>query len=195
LRAPSFAPSGWYLDGVSQITWSDLKGKAVDVRPGLRSNGTDITVSLEGGYPFDIGDGYRLEPQAQLVYQAISLDRARDPVASIGFANTDSLVGRIGARLDHSWSLEAADHPLLLTGWLRPSLDYEFEGAPITTFSSADGPVPFRADSGKAWVDLSTGADLQITQTAALYASFGYQPAINGHQQAVDAKIGARITW
>ena len=103
-----FGPSDWYLDGVLQATWYDV---TMTGRRGLRDGETDgwgLAASLEGGYPFDLGDGWLIEPQAQLIYQAIDLADFNDGAADVRYSDEDSLAGRIGARLARNWDLEAA---------------------------------------------------------------------------------------
>jgi outer membrane autotransporter protein len=157
-----FDPSGWYLDSLAQISWTSLRAGPVDVTTPLHSDGTDVTIALEGGYPFDLGNGTFVEPQGQIIYQAIALEGADDPVTRIGFRNADSLVGRIGARVLHTWTLDDAASPHLLTTWLRPSLEYEFEGRPVTSFSSADGPIPTCGVGGAGIVGSHVPATLSV---------------------------------
>ena len=78
-----FGPSDWYLDGVLQATWYDA---TMTGNRGLRDGETDglgLAASLEGGYPFDLGDGWLIEPQGQLVYQMIDLDDFNDGFADV----------------------------------------------------------------------------------------------------------------
>ena len=86
-----FGPEGWYLDGVVQATWYDMDMTA---RRGLQDGQTDawgLAASLEGGYPFDFGDGWQFEPQAQLVYQALEVSDFNDGAADVRFSDEDLL--------------------------------------------------------------------------------------------------------
>jgi outer membrane autotransporter protein len=47
------------------------------------THGLGFGGSLEGGYPFHFGNGYFIEPQAQLVYQHIDLADSSDIGASV----------------------------------------------------------------------------------------------------------------
>ena len=63
-------------------------------RRGLRDGETNafgFAASLEGGYPFHLGAGWLLEPQAQLVYQAFNIDDFNDGAADVRYSNTNSL--------------------------------------------------------------------------------------------------------
>jgi outer membrane autotransporter protein len=48
-------------------------------------------------------------------------------------------------------------------------------GKSKTTFSSADGPVPFPADLGGTSVEFNVGVTVQFTCALSLFASAGYQ--------------------
>ena len=45
--------------------------------------------SLEGGYPIQVGGGWIVEPQAQLVYQRIGLDDSADVAATVRFPTSE----------------------------------------------------------------------------------------------------------
>ena len=146
-----FGPSGWYLDGVLQGTWYDFTTKP---RRFLETDteGFGLAASLETGYPFHLGSGVVLEPQAQLIYQTLNISHAQDIASVIRFRDDDFLTGRIGARLAKTWALdENVPQPRLITGWLRANLWHEFLGDSKTEFSSQIGFVPFRADLGGTW--------------------------------------------
>ena len=70
---------GWYLDGVVMATF--FGGYATSSRDvGIDIDGTGVTASLEGGYPIALAQGWTLEPQAQLVWQHLSLDDTDGPL-------------------------------------------------------------------------------------------------------------------
>ena len=60
-----------YLDGVVQGTWYDMTAQSSRTlfESLTRSFRLRLAASLEGGYPFDLGGGWQIEPQAQLIYQ------------------------------------------------------------------------------------------------------------------------------
>ena len=190
-----FGATGWYLDSVAQMTWNDAKAVPLGVS-GLTTRGASFAASIAGGRPFQLGHGFSIEPQAQLIYQTASLADSTDSAATVLFKNIDSLAGRLGARLARSWALDATEvQPHLITAWLRPSLWYEFRGNPVTEFSSATGFIPFRADLGGSWAELNAGFDAQITRTTSFYANTSYQVDLNGHSDLYGGKFGVRVTW
>jgi hypothetical protein len=54
-------------------------------RQGTEQGGFGLITSLEASYRFDLGGGWAIEPQAQLVYQNLSFDDGAD---SFGFIDT-----------------------------------------------------------------------------------------------------------
>ncbi|HEY4202815.1 MAG TPA: autotransporter outer membrane beta-barrel domain-containing protein [Devosiaceae bacterium] len=98
------APSGAYLDGVLMGTW--LGGSATSSRDiSVPVDGFGVTASLEGGYPFQLEGGWRLEPQAQIIWQGLSLDDQTDPFAAISFEGGSGFTGRLGVRLDNRFDI------------------------------------------------------------------------------------------
>ncbi len=190
-----FGPTGWYLDGVLQGTWYDVKGASTYLSA-LETEGVGLAASLEGGLPFRIGGGWVVEPQVQAVFQNVDLHDGNDGAALIQFRDVQSLAGRIGVRVAHTWSLagSAADAGQV-TVWLRPNLWHEFLGDPVTSFSSATGPIPFRADFGGGWAELNGGITAQLTRDISLYANASYQRGLDGDSTAYDGKLGFRIAW
>ena len=199
-----FGPEGWYLDGVVQATRYDMDMTA---RRGLRSGETDawgLAASLEGGYPFDFGNGWQFEPQAQLVYQALDISAFNDGAADVRFSDEDSLAGRVGAKLSRTWAVGGEDYssgndagapPRQFTIWGRADLWSEFLGAPVTEFSSATGFIPFTANLGDNWARLGIGGSFELTDSTTLYGNVNYETDFNNASYAWDGKIGLKVKW
>lgn len=192
-----FGPSGWYLDGVVQGTWFDAEADSKRLIK-LDRSGFGLAASLEGGYPIALGNGWIIEPQAQLVYQTLLSGSGHDGAALVHFSDVDSLAGRIGARLARTWALDDDDLRAAgrtMTAWLKASLWNEFLGDPKTSFSSATGPVAFRSDLGGAWAELRAGIDAKIAANTALFATAGYSVGFDGRSHAYDGRLGVKVTW
>lgn len=190
-----FGASGWYLDGVVQGTWFDAEADSKRLLPKLQRESFGVAASLEGGYPIALGNGWTVEPQAQLVYQTMVNGSAHDRAALVRFSDVDSLAGRVGARLAKGWALEDGTHPRMTTAWLKASLWNEFLGNPKTSFSSATGMIPFHSDLGGAWAEIRAGIDTQIARNTALYASAGYSIGFDGRSHAYDGRLGIKVSW
>lgn len=195
-----FGATGWYVDTVLQGTYYDVLG-GISQTPGalqITTSGRAIAASLEGGYKFNLPQGYFIEPQAQLVYQNVDLSGAQDAAAQIRFGNVDSIAGRIGARFGRTWSLDdqrADGFARTITAWLRPNFWHEFRGDTMTQFSSDTGFVPFRSDLGGSWGELNAGINGQIDRHTTLFANVSYQQRFDGQTNAYDGKLGIRVNW
>lgn len=91
-------PANWYIDAVVQGSFvsGDAKSNR-GVTGHVRGNG--FAASLEGGYPVRLTPWLSFEPQAQAIWQHMSLDSSDDGMSAIVYKNADVFVGRIGARL------------------------------------------------------------------------------------------------
>ncbi len=187
--------SGWYMDGVVQGTWYDVEA---DSRRGLRSFDTDgfgLALSLEAGVPFAFGGGFVLEPQGQVIYQRLNLDTGYDGAATVRFDDGESLLARVGLRLARTWALEEGQAPRMITAWGRVNLWHEFMGDPKTQFSSDYGYIPFHADLGGTWAELTGGVDAQVATNVSVFASAGYQIGLDGNRDGYNGKLGLKIKW
>jgi len=191
-----FGATGWYVDSVLQGTRYDATSTANRGLPSLTPDGNGVAVSIEGGQPFKFAGGWFVEPQAQLIYQAINFGGTSDTKAQISFTNVDSLAARIGARFGLTWSLDNdAQGGRLLTVWIRPNLWREFRGNPLTRFSEEDGTVPFRADLRGNWGEINLGASGQVDHNTTLFANASYHARFDSKGYAYNGKIGFRINW
>jgi len=191
-----FGAPGWYVDTMLQGTLYNARTTANRGLLPFKTNGDGIAGSVEVGKPFKFADGYFIEPQAQLIYQAINFNNAVDNAALVKFSNVDSLIGRIGARLGRTWSLDGnGPAARLITAWIRPNVWQEFRGNPVTQFSSEDGFIPFRADLGGTWGEVNVGVSGQVNLNTTLFADASYQSRFDGGGFAYNGKAGVRINW
>ena len=196
-----FGASGWYVDGVAQATQygsvnaQSSRTQGTTSAIGLSTRGHGVAASIEGGYPLQMGSGWVIEPQAQLVYQRVDLKDASDVGADVRFSNAESATGRIGGRLARTWNLDEGNNPRHATVWLSANLWREFAGNNKTELSSADGFVPFRSDLGGNWTDIGVGFSTQLTHTATVFAHANYIDGEYGNHHAYSGKFGVRVNW
>lgn len=189
-----YGAQGWYLDAVAQGTWYNARANSTRLSQ-LSTDGFGAALSLEAGYPVQLGGGWAIEPQAQLIYQSVSLDSRHDGATHIRFSDVQSLAGRIGARLSRTWTLDAEHGPRQINVWARANLWNEFLGSPKTWFSSADGYVPFRSDMHGSWTQLGGGVTAQLNGNVAVYADASYSIGQGGDRRSWDGKVGIRVNW
>ena len=181
-------PSGWYTDAV-------LMGSSLTVDPASRdglnttTHGNAVTGSLEGGLPIPLGAGLTLEPQAQLVWQHLSLSDFNDGVSSVGFNSGNTFVGRIGARLQGQFDAFA-------TAWrpyVRVSLLREFGSDDKVTFG---GGTVIPGTVGQTAAQLGAGVVGQFSTSGSVFATLGWVTNLGGaHQRTVTGDAGVRWVW
>jgi outer membrane autotransporter protein len=181
-------PSGWYLDAVLMHSWLDGDGRSDRGVVG-KVDGTAVTGSLEGGYPIALSANWTLEPQAQLIWQHLSLGRSQDRFSAVSFGNSDTLTGRIGARLQGSFLVGATQ----LQPYLNLNLWHNFDRTDKVTFAAVD---VMSTKFGGTSVEVGGGVVAKLTSAVSLYASGGYTKAIGGKEgHAVQGNLGVRVTW
>lgn len=193
--------SGWYLDAVVQGTFNMLatrSSQGVD----FNTTGWGFAGSLEAGYPIGLGDGWSIEPQAQMIFQIASIEDASDGMGLVSFDNVAAVDGRLGVRLAKDWT-SAEDRTL--TTWVHADIRHSFtptgttaDPVATTTFAALDGsnPVTFSADTGGTWGSLGIGASGEINDTTRLFASADYKMRLDGHAgSSFGGRVGFRIKW
>ena len=191
--------SGWYIDGVLQATWYDASTSS-DGRGRLpgESFGTDgwgFAASLKTGRPFALGEGWTIEPQAQLVYQHVSLNDDADRYGQFDYGDTDALYGRLGARLARDWTM---DNGRRMSAWASADIWSSFGASGDTTVSSLSGanPVTFQSNLGGTWGRVGIGVSGELAQNVSVFASADYNFGVgHGDSDAWGGRIGLKVRW
>lgn len=180
-------PGGWYLDGVAMGTW--FNGKATSNRDvGIDVDGTGVTLSLEGGYPIPLDEEWSLEPQAQLIWQHLSLDGKADRFSSVSFDNDDSFTGRLGLRLQGTMPAGSA----VLQPYLKANLWHDFGGTDQLDF----GADPISAERGGTSLELGGGVVAKLSDTLSVFATADYTTNLGGDKRRVwEGNLGLSVKW
>lgn len=193
-----FGPQGWYLDAVVQATWyqdasaRSLKGENVG------TDGWGALASLEGGYPLRFGDGWAIEPQAQLIYQRVAIGDMSDRFALVRYGDTDQWLGRLGARLVKTFALSDGRAPRTLTTWGRFNLWHDFGSGADMTISNLYGGNPIRlvTDRATTWAQFELGLTGQLADNAFLFASGDYKVTAGGTSaHSFGGRVGLKFSW
>jgi len=181
-------PGGWYTDAV-------LMGSALTVRTlsndGVSgsTDGNAFTGSVEAGLPIPLGYGLTLEPQAQLVWQWLSLEQFNDGISNVAWNNGNTFLARLGARLQ--WAFDA--HGIDWKPYLRVNVLRSFGAEDQTTF---DGTTTLGTQVGQTAGQIGAGLVAQLTKHGSVYATFSYLTNLGGeHQRTITGNAGARWTW
>lgn len=189
--------AGWYTDLVLQGTRFDPIRTDSTGDVNMRTQGWAGTSSLEAGYKLRLADGWGLEPQAQIIYQHVSLDNTEDMFGRFDFENTNTVYGRIGARLTRDW---AAADGRVYSAWARANLWHTMSGDAKTTFADLNGNnrVALNSDLGGTWGQLGLGFSAQLKNNVSLFATGDYSHSL-GHNGArssiVSGNLGLKVKW
>ena len=180
-------PGGWYLDGVVMGTWFD--GNATSNRNvGIDVDGTGVTLSLEGGYPIQLSSEWTLEPQAQLIWQHLSLDGQRDAFSSVSFDNDDSVTGRLGLRLQGVMPMGTA----VLQPYLKANLWHDFDATDRINF----GGDPIDVERGGTSLEVGGGVVAKLSETLSVFATADYTTNLGGEKRRVwEGNLGLSVKW
>ena len=136
-----------------------------------------------------------VEPQAQLVYQTFDFDDFDDVAAEVSYSDTDSLAGRLGARLARSWDAgtETAAAAGGRSGRGSTSGRSSWTNA-TTTFSAFGSSVPFTGSLDDTWAEFEVGADMKAHAEAwSFYGDLSYQVTFDGEADSFGAEVGGEV--
>lgn len=178
---------GWYLDGVLMATF--FGGDATSSRGiGIDVGGTGVTASLEGGYPVALGQGWTLEPQAQLVWQQLSLDDASDRFASVSFDTDGNVTGRLGARLQGETTING----MALQPYLKANIWHDFGGTSHVNFDTTDISTEGRSTS----FEFGGGVIAKVTDKVSIFATGDYTTNLGGDERRIlEGNLGFSVKW
>ncbi len=191
--------SGWYVDGVLQATWYDAntnsEGRGRLPGESFGTDGWGFAASVETGRPFSLTNGWSIEPQAQLVYQHISLDDDADHFGQFNYSDTDTLYGRLGARLARDWATENGRR---FTAFASADIWSSFGASGDTTIASLSGanPVTFHTDLGGNWGHVGIGLSGEVAQNVTVFASGDYNFGVgSGDFDSWGGRVGLKVKW
>jgi outer membrane autotransporter protein len=181
-------PGGWYTDTV-------LMGSSLTVDAesnaglGTTMHGDAVTGSVEGGLPTPLGAGLTIEPQAQLIWQHLSINDLNDGISTVTFNSGNTFLGRLGVRLQaHLDSLGTNWQPYLRLNVLR-----SFGAADSTTFG---GATEIGTSAGQTTGQIGAGVTAKVSQSASVYATASWLSNLGGaHQRTVLGNAGVRWVW
>ncbi|MBB1594566.1 autotransporter outer membrane beta-barrel domain-containing protein [Achromobacter sp. UMC46] len=179
--------SGWYVDSVLMNTWLDIDTDSKAQRT-ASTNGSTFTASVETGMPFPVSQNWRLEPQAQILYQRTRVDDFEDDVSPVSISNDNALTGRIGVRLQGAY--ESAG-----TQWrpyARANLWRTFSGTNRVVLGS-DGVDTPRSSTA---LEFALGVTAQMTDRMGFYGKVSYTTSVDsGYVRGTAGQLGVRYAW
>ena len=177
----AYGVSGW-------LTWQQASGFYVDAVLGVQRFSGDVsttlrgsnvakihadmwTASLEVGYPFAVGKGWSVEPQAQVSRQSLTFKDFNDVDGlTTHIAPAAQTTGRVGVRVAKT------DEPKFAP-YLRADLIRSFGARPQATVGSEAWNVSETFSGGRlgASYRVGAGASSQFAKNVSLYGEATYQ--------------------
>ena len=187
-------PGGWYLDAVLQGTW--YYGSAATQFARLNTDGTGFIASLESGYPYalpQLGPGFVLEPQGQILWQKVSFHHDYDGLGDVALGDTTGPSGRVGLR--GKWTIVTASGQVWQP-YLSANLWRDWGAEANTVYSGADS-VPLVSQT--TMLELGGGVTGRINANVSVFANVDYEFAVGASEgekrNGVRGAFGARYTW
>ncbi|MCL2713605.1 MAG: autotransporter outer membrane beta-barrel domain-containing protein [Alphaproteobacteria bacterium] len=185
-----YGAQGWYLELVLQGT--SYQNSAATEFARLKTSGSGFASSLEGGYPFplpQLGPGFVLEPQAQIVWQRVNFDNGNDGLGAVASGTTALATARVG--LKASWSITDSQERVWIPN-LRVNYWNDLGGTATTLFDQDPVPVQLRS----RYLDISAGVTTRINSRLSGFVDAGYQCAVAGEERhGVRGIAGLRYRW
>ncbi len=187
-------PGGWYLDTVLQGT--SYSGSASTQFARLNTDGWGFIASLEGGVPFafpQLGPGFVLEPQGQILWQKVSFRNAYDGLGDVALGDTTGPSGRIGLKTE--WTIVTAGGQVWQP-YLRGNLWRDW-GAEANTVYSGTDIVPLLSQI--TLLEVGGGVTGRINASVSVFANVDYEFAVGAGESdkrnGVRGAFGARYSW
>ncbi|VTU23364.1 autotransporter domain-containing protein [Variovorax sp. RA8] len=185
--------SGFYVDGVLQAGRHRYEVKP---QTSLRTKGkaSSLSASLELGQSFALGEGWQIQPQAQLVHQRLDLDDVDIAGALVQQARDSSWLARVGVRVKGDIATPAGR----LQPYARVNLYRASGGNDVTRFTNPAASTAIASSSGNTSTELAAGFTLGLSESTSLYGEVGKLWASGGDtrvKSSIDASVGIKVRW
>lgn len=150
-------------------SYIDIVGKYSRLNHDLRNTWGDgeydangYSIGVEVGKRFQQGNGFWIEPQAQLTYGHVGSANYTAGDIKVAQDGMESLIGRAGVRFGKD----------LVNGniYLRASYLYDFDGETGVTLTNAEGRErSFDQDLGGGWCEVGIGTNINLSDATHLY--------------------------
>ncbi|UZE26311.1 autotransporter outer membrane beta-barrel domain-containing protein [Pseudomonas sp. B21-056] len=179
-------PDGWHVD--LSASGGRVNGYS-RTEQGQRqaTEGSAVTLSVEGGFPIGISENWVVEPQAQLINQRVTLDTGNAEDGNSSALSTWS--GRVGARLKGTYEVNG----LGVEPYVRTNLWHTVQSADALSLDKVDKISSSRKSST---VELGLGLVARVTPVVSLYVSADYSSDVDDNDlNGVIASLGVRMRW
>ncbi|KWO47203.1 hypothetical protein WT98_01270 [Burkholderia territorii] len=188
-----YLKDGTYFDTVGQLTYYHNRYGGQD--GSAIQNGVGAVLSQEVGKPFQIGNTpVVIEPQAQLMYQYLSLGGFSDEVSPVSGTHTSALRGRVGFRIYGAELPNSDDHNPL--SWAKPYLSFDVLHDFLRPGQTVVGETAFNPTLSRTRFDVGAGVTAAAGKHGELYAHGGYLRNLGGsYGQGFYGQLAYRYMW
>ncbi len=185
--------SGFYVDTVLQAGRHRYEVKP---QTNLRTKGkaSSLSASLELGQSFALGEGWQIQPQAQLVHQRLDLDDVDIAGARVSQERDGTWLARVGVRVKGDIDTSAGR----LQPYARVNLYRASGGNDVTRFVNPAASTAIISSTGSTSTELAAGFTLSLSESTSLYGEVGKLWASGGDTRAksqLNASAGLRVRW
>ena len=180
----TYFKKNWYVDGLFGYgrNFFDSKRKISIGDFGATANadpdGNNYTVAVDGGYNFQLGRGWGIEPNLRLSWARVDVDSFSESIGDAGGLDVDrisqdSLQTELGVRI--SKLFRSGDDvvwlPELRVGWVHEYLDDDRRIS--ASFGNAPGSMKIHGDDpGKDGASVRTGMTVFINEMVSVYGFY-----------------------
>lgn len=188
-----FGGDGLYADSVLQGGSHDYTAQPNDA---LSTSGkaSTLTASIEGGKAFDLGQGWKIEPQAQLIYQRASFDNLLISGALVRQDADAGWIARLGVRVKGDIPTSAGR----LQPYARVNVYRASGGTDLTSFIGPAGSTNIGSATGYTSTELAGGMTLALNAATTLYGELGQLYNSGGDasvRSSLQGSLGIRVSW
>ncbi|WP_239372973.1 autotransporter outer membrane beta-barrel domain-containing protein [Snodgrassella gandavensis] len=185
-----YGNNGGYVDLVGQVTYLRNKYNA-RTNESVHQNGWGAAVSAEAGKSFTVyGNNWFVEPQAQLVYQYLSLDNFNDGIRHVDQHNPSALRGRVGMRFGYNGATTDTLPPASFYG--ITNIWHNF----VNPKSVDIGRDSLKEEYAKTWGEVGVGIQLPITRQSHFYGDVRYEKNFGSDKhKGFKGTLGYKYTW
>ena len=185
-----YGNNGGYVDLVGQVTYLRNKYNARS-NESVHQNGWGAALSAETGKSFIVyGNNWFVEPQAQLVYQYLSLDDFNDRIRHVDQHDPSALRGRVGMRFGYNGDIRDNLPPSSFYGIANIWHDF------VNPKSVDIGRDSLKEEYAKTWGEVGLGIQLPITHQSNFYSDIRYEKNFGSDKRkGFKGTMGYKYTW
>jgi outer membrane autotransporter protein len=185
--------SGLYADAVLQAGRHRTTVRP-DGNPSASGRAESLAASIEAGKSFPLAANWRIEPQAQLIYQRSRFDDVLISGANVRQDADGGWIGRLGVRIQGDIATGAGR----LQPYARANLYRASGGADVSEFIGPAATTRIASASGYSSGEVAGGFTLAVTPVTSLYGEVGRVFAIGGDasvKSSVQGSVGVKLSW